>query len=180
VAASAAVIAAVASDMAAADAALSSDTSPAAAEGQSVPRQDRPDGDRGERSGRRSRRGGRRRRGRGDGSSAAAGAAALGAEGGVDEDSPRDDDGGDSRGDQAPREFTAAREDVPPAPTYEAPRVPEPRSFDFERPVAPPVAVEAPVTREPLPAAPSIATAVEPREWTPTPPTDAATPRNEP
>jgi ribonuclease E len=178
VAASSAVIAAVAGDMAAGDAALTNDPSTAVIEGQSAPRQDRPDGERGERGGRRSRRGGRRRRGRGDGSGAAAGAVALGVEGGADDDAS--DDGGDRGGDEAPREFTPARMDVSPAPAHEAPRVPEPRSFDFERPSVAPVVVEPPVSREPPPPAPSIATAVEPREWTPTPPTDAATPRNEP
>ena len=69
------------------------------------------------------------------------------------------------------------------APSYEAPRAPEPRSFDFDRPAAPPAPprdiAPAPATvvvREPAP----VPTASEPREWTPTPPTDVTTPRNEP
>ena len=45
-------------------------------------------------------------------------------------------------------------------------------------PPAPPreVAPAPVVVREPAP----VATASEPREWTPTPPTDVTTPRNEP
>jgi ribonuclease E len=191
VAAVPAVIAAVASDMNVVDA---SAAAPQMGDGQ----QQRPEGERSERTGRRSRRGGRRRRGRGDGggesfgaAAGAAGAAGAEGEGSFDQDPGGafgDDAGGsDETGSApAPRSFDAPREFVPapvvnaPPAGHEAPRVPEPRSFDFERPAAPPVAVEAPVTREPPPAAPSIATAVEPREWTPTPPTDAATPRNEP
>jgi hypothetical protein len=74
----------------------------------------------------------------------------------------------------APRsaEAPAVRE---PAPSFEPARAPEPRAFDFDRPAAPPPA-PVPVVREPAP----LASAAEPREWTPTPPTDAQTPRNEP
>jgi hypothetical protein len=70
---------------------------------------------------------------------------------------------------------------------FEAPRAPEPRSFDFGQPASPPPPPSAPprdaapvpapvVVREPAPSA----TASEPREWTPTPPTDVTAPRNEP
>jgi ribonuclease E len=92
------------------------------------------------------------------------------------------------------RDLTPTTTEQVPAPA--APREPEPRSFDFDRPappasVAPVAAVPAaparaepspvvrepkPVEREPVP----VATAAEPREWTPTPPTDSAAPRNEP
>jgi len=85
--------------------------------------------------------------------------------------------------------YAEPRESTPPS-SFEAPR--ESQSFDFERPAAPPPApphVEEPVIREPAPSrveAPVVheavppASPVEPREWTPTPATDAETPRNEP
>ena len=147
--------------------------------------ENRPDGVRperaeGERGPRRSRRGGRRRRrdggdgyGQGPGGDARGGGEAP-SEGGPAEGSS---DFGEP---QAPRE----------------PRVPEARSFDFSRPASsderpaqstpaftastyvPPAPREvAPPVRESMPAPP---TAVEPREWTPTPPTDTVTPRDEP
>jgi hypothetical protein len=88
-----------------------------------------------------------------------------------------------------PRAPETARESVAQASTpssaagFAAPRPPEPRSFDFGRPAAPPAAFvpaseagPAPVAREPA----QVATAAEPRGWTPTPPTDVATPRDEP
>ncbi|MDH5226188.1 MAG: Rne/Rng family ribonuclease, partial [Gammaproteobacteria bacterium] len=209
VTAAAGIVAAVASDMnAGVDTSVLS-TAPAGAEGQppQPQQQQRAEGERGERTGRRSRRGGRRRRGRGEGGGegygAAGAAGAAAAEGGFDDgpdgDAGGDDAGGDSRPSYEPaapsQAFDAPREFVPerapevarepqfasPAPSYEAPRTPEPRSFDFDRPSAPPVA-EPVAPREPAPApAPApIATAVEPREWTPTPATDVTTPRNEP
>ena len=185
VAAATAVVAAVANDMNTADASVA----PAMGDGQ----QQRPEGDRSERTGRRSRRGGRRRRGRSEGGEGYGAGAAAGAasEGNFDEGpggAGGDDAGGGDLADvapapqslDAPREFTAPQ----PAPSYEAPRAPEPRSFDFDRPAAPPAppappgeVAPAPVmVREPAP----VATASEPREWTPTPPTDVTTPRNEP
>ena len=207
VAAATAVVAAVASDMNTADASAA----PPMGDGQ----QQRPEGDRSERTGRRSRRGGRRRRGRGEGGGEGLGAGAVaGAAGEGSFDEGPGGEGGDDAGGsetagrapapqslnaprefdephwpepprpfaaiptpEAPREFTAP----PPAPSHEAPRAPEPRSFDFDRPAAPPAppgeVVPAPVVvREPAP----VATASEPREWTPTPPTDVTTPRNEP
>ncbi|MCX7054475.1 MAG: ribonuclease E/G, partial [Proteobacteria bacterium] len=182
VATATAVVAAVANDMNAADASVA----PPLGDGQ----QQRPEGDRSERTGRRSRRGGRRRRGRSDGGGEGyvAGAAAGAAGAGNFDEGPGSAGGDDAGGSDsvgrapapqsfdAPREFTAPA----PAPSYEAPRAPEPRSFDFDRPAAPPREVAptpAPiVVREPTP----VATASEPREWTPTPPTDATTPRNEP
>ena len=213
VATATAVVAAVASDMNTADAPVA----PPMGDGQ----QQRPEGDRSERTGRRSRRGGRRRRGRSDGGGEGFGAgAAAGAVGEGNFDDGPGGAGGDEAGDRdnagrapaplaldAPREFDAPRAPEPPrdfaanrapeapreftapppAPSYEAPRTPEPRSFDFDRPAAPPPPPPAPpremapapapvVVREPTP----VATASEPREWTPTPPTDATTPRNEP
>jgi fused signal recognition particle receptor len=119
---------------------------------------------------------------------------------GPDSDAGGDDAGGDSRPAYEPaapsQAFDAPREFVPerapevarepqfasPAPSYEAPRTPEPRSFDFDRPSAPVAEPVAPREAAPAPApAPApIATAVEPREWTPTPATDVTTPRNEP
>ncbi|MBK7904256.1 MAG: Rne/Rng family ribonuclease [Proteobacteria bacterium] len=209
-AAATSVVAAVANDMNTADASVPQPIG----DGQ----QQRPEGDRSERTGRRSRRGGRRRRGRGDGPAEGygAGAAAGAAGAGSLDDSPggegADDAGGsDSTGrapvpqsfdtprefdepgwPEPPREFAAIRAaEAPreiaapaPAPSHETSRAPEPRSFDFERPATPPAppappsdAAPAPVVvREPAP----VATASEPREWTPTPPTDATTPRNEP
>jgi ribonuclease E len=206
VAAATAVVAAVANDMNTADAPVA----PPMGDGQ----QQRPEGDRSERTGRRSRRGGRRRRGRSDsggegyGAGTAAGAAG---EGNLDE-SPGgaggdDAGGGDNAGFtpapqsfdastpsktfDAPREVAPAREpEAPrepqaPARSFDAPWPPEPRSFDFDRPATPPPPPPAPpreeppapvVVREPAP----VATASEPREWTPTPPTDVTTPRNEP
>jgi ribonuclease E len=187
VAAATAVVAAVANDMTAID------TSPASQMGDG--QQQRPEGDRSERTGRRSRRGGRRRRGRGDGGGegygAGAGAAAGAAGDGNFDEGPGGDGGNDAGGGDnagvtsAPQSLDAPRQfDAPRAPSDEAPRAPEPRSFDFDRPAAPPApsvppreAAPAPiVVREPTP----IATASEAREWTPTPPTDVTTPRNEP
>jgi ribonuclease E len=188
VATATAVVAAVANDMNAID------TSPAPQVGDG--QQQRPDGDRGERTGRRSRRGGRRRRGRGDGGSegygAGAGAAAGAAGEGNFDEGPGGDGGNDAGGSDnagfapAPQSFDAPRESTapPPALSHEAPRAPEPRSFDFDRPAAPPAPPALPrevtpapvVVREPTP----VATASEPRDWTPTPPTDVTTPRNEP
>jgi hypothetical protein len=87
----------------------------------------------------------------------------------------------------APREREYVPSPVIAAPRETpTPREPEVRSFDFDRPAASPPSpareaapTRAPVQeREPVPMA--TATAAEPREWTPTPPTDAATPRNEP
>jgi ribonuclease E len=209
VAAATAVVAAVANDMNTADVSVAQPTG----DGQ----QQRPEGDRSERTGRRSRRGGRRRRGRNEGGEGYAAGAAAGAasEGNFDAgpggaggddagggdnagftpapqslDAPREfdvprepeppRDFAATRAAEAPREFTAP----PPASSHEAPRAPEPRSFDFDRPAAPPppaapsreVAPGPVVVREPNP----VATASEPREWTPTPPTDVTTPRNEP
>ena len=165
VAAAAAVVAAVANDMTAVD------TSPAPQTGDG--QQQRPEGDRSERTGRRSRRGGRRRRGRGDGGgeSYGAGAAAGAASEGNFDEGPGGDGGNDAGG----------SDDAGSAP---APRAPEPRSFDFDRPAEPPAPPVPPrevapapiVVREPVP----VPTASEPREWTPTPPTDVTTPRNEP
>jgi ribonuclease E len=186
VAAATAVVAAVANDMNAADAPVA----PPMGDGQ----QQRPEGDRSERTGRRSRRGGRRRRGRSEGGEGYGAGAAVGtaSEGNFDEGPGGAGGdvagGGDNAGFtpasqslDAPREFDAPRA---PEPSYEAPRAPEPRSFDFDRPAAPPVPPAPPrevapgpvVVREPTP----VATASEPREWTPTPPTDTTTPRNEP
>jgi len=186
VAAATAVVAAVANDMNTADASVA----PPMGDGQ----QQRPEGDRSERTGRRSRRGGRRRRGRSEGGEGYGPGAAVGAasEGNFDEGpggaGGDEAGGGDNAGfTPAPQSLGAPREsDAPraPEPSYEAPRAPEPRSFDFDRPAAPPAppappreAAPAPVVvREPTP----VATASEPREWTPTPPTDVTTPRNEP
>ncbi len=141
-----AVVAAVASDMNVVDAAAAA---PQMGDGQ----QQRPEGDRSERTGRRSRRGGRRRRGRGDGGGegygAAAGAAGAAGEGGFDQgpggDFADDAGGSDASGSApAPQSFDAPREFVPAPPVdappavHEAPRDPEPRSFDFDRPAAPP------------------------------------------
>jgi len=186
VAAATAVVAAVANDMSTADASVA----PSMGDGQ----QQRPEGDRSERTGRRSRRGGRRRRGRSEGGEGYGAGAAVGAASESNFDEGPGDTGGDvaGRGDNAgfspapqsldaPREFDAPRA---PEPSHEAPRAPEPRSFDFDRPAAPPAPPEPPrevapapvVVREPTP----VATATEPREWTPTPPTDVTTPRNEP
>jgi ribonuclease E len=185
VAAATAVVAAVANDMNTADASAV----PPIGDGQ----QQRPEGDRSERTGRRSRRGGRRRRGRGEGGeSYGAGAAAGAASEGNFDEGPVGADADDTAGSStasftpappsfaAPREFTAA----PPAPSYEAPRAPEARSFDFDRPAAPPAPPAPPQAATPapvvVPAPTPAATASEPREWTPTPPTDVTTPRNEP
>jgi ribonuclease E len=103
---------------------------------------------------------------------------------------PRDDAG-------APRslESPSAAATEPP-PTYGASpsREPASRSFDFDRPAVPPATAAAPVPVSAPPSAPretapvaapvrereSVATASEPREWTPTPPTDTAPPRDEP
>jgi ribonuclease E len=177
----------------------------------------RAEGERGERSGRRSRRGGRRRRGRGEGggdfAAQAGGVAAVGADEAGDDDSgsyeaPRDiaDVGAvaeltrdrepmPSPVVSPPRTFEAPREEAPRAAAPAPSREPESRSFDFDRPVAPPPPPAPP--REPVaapaPAAPvappepvrerepaHVATAAEPREWTPTPPTDTPTSRSEP
>jgi len=85
---------------------------------------------------------------------------------------------GESSGETyAPPSTRESRPFVPQA--SEAPREPEVRSFDFDRPASPPPPPrEAPMppTRE----APPPATASEPREWTPTPPTDTTTARDEP
>ena len=78
------------------------------------------------------------------------------------------------------RPFEASHGDEPrPAQSVAAPppREPESRSFDFERPPSP-AASPPSHDREREPAA--VATAAEPREWTPTPPTDTPTPRSEP
>jgi ribonuclease E len=186
VAAATAVVAAIANDMNTADASAS----PPMGDGQ----QQRPEGDRSERTGRRSRRGGRRRRGRSEaGEGYSAGAAAGAASEGIFDEGPGgagadDAGGGDNAGfTPAPQSLAAPREfDAPraPEPSHAAPRAPEPRSFDFDRPAAPPAPPAPPsgvvhtpvVVREPTP----VATASEPREWTPTPPTDVTTPRNEP
>ncbi|HET7204093.1 MAG TPA: Rne/Rng family ribonuclease, partial [Steroidobacteraceae bacterium] len=169
---------------------------------QQPPRQDRTEGERGERGGRRSRRGGRRRRGgrgegTGEGFGAAGGAAgSLADGGGVDDDTvtleaPRDFGEPVS----APRAYEASSAPAPSAsapasgdmsPSPLSPREPESRSFDFDRPAPPPAAVTvssppSPPREAAAPPAPvPTATAAEPREWTPTPPTDAETPRNEP
>jgi ribonuclease E len=179
----AAAVAAVATDMSAGVDTAVVDTAPVGAEvqPQQSPQPPRTEGERGERTGRRSRRGGRRRRGRGEGFAAAGGAVA--GEGGMD--GGPDDDAGDDMGGSdsapafegpssrpsfaAPPEAVRESQPVPAtapssAPSIEAPRTPELRSFDFDRPAAPT----------------PIATASEPREWTPTPATDATTPRNEP
>jgi hypothetical protein len=109
-----------------------------------------------------------------------------------------------------PGSFDASQGDSsrPPQPGAASPaREPASRSFDFDRPAAAPVStpVTAPVhgaaeprdvgapgaasrdTGMPAPVAPprerepaTVATAVEPREWTPTPPTDTPTSRSEP
>lgn len=67
---------------------------------------------------------------------------------------------------ESPRPSLVAADASPSAVPAVAPavRIPEPRAFDFDRP------------SEPAP----VATASEPREWTPTPPTDAVAPRSEP
>ena len=161
VAAVPAVIAAVASDMNVVDATAAA---PQMGDGQ----QQRPEGERSERTGRRSRRGGRRRRGRGDGggegygAGAAAGAASAEGEGSFDQ-GPGGDFGDDAGGSDAsgsapaPQSFDAPREFVPAPPVdappavHEAPRDPEPRSFDFDRPAAPPPPPPAP-PREVAPA----------------------------
>jgi ribonuclease E len=94
---------------------------------------------------------------------------------------------GEPRQPEAPREYAPSPPPAPPREVTVAPeeprREPEVRSFDFDRPaVAPPAPapvareVAPPVAREPI----AVATASEPREWTPTPPTDSETPRNEP
>jgi hypothetical protein len=91
---------------------------------------------------------------------------------------------------------TSSAAAVEPPPTYGASpsREPASRSFDFDRPAASTSTTPAPVSaapslpRETTPSmAPvreresaSVATASEPREWTPTPPTDTAPPRDEP
>jgi hypothetical protein len=85
-----------------------------------------------------------------------------------------------------------------PPPTYGASpsREPASRSFDFDRPAVPTSTAAATVPVNAPPSAPretapstapvreresaSVATASEPREWTPTPPTDTAPPRDEP
>jgi len=181
VAAATAVVAAVASDMNAADASAT----PPLGDGQ----QQRPEGDRSERTGRRSRRGGRRRRGRGEGGGEGYGAgAAAGAagDGGLDE-GPGGEGGEPSRDVEVTHAPEAPRELPATARSFDAPWPPEPRSFDFDRPAAPTpppappreeASAPAPVVREQVPV--PVATASEPREWTPTPPTDVTTPRNEP
>jgi ribonuclease E len=70
---------------------------------------------------------------------------------------------------EAPRE--PIRDSAPPT------REPESRSFEFDRSASPAPVREPSVQRE---APPPAATATEPREWTPTPPTDTTTARNEP
>jgi len=208
--AAAAVVAAVANDMnAGVDSAVAVEASPGLGDGQ----QQRPEGDRSERTGRRSRRGGRRRRGgRGEAGSegygAAGAAAGVAGEAGFDEGPADADDGGgddESRGAEramfeapapspvidTPRESVSAQvTEAPaqapaPARSFHAPWPPEPRAFDFDQPAAAPTPPPAPpreatpvdpVVREPAP----VATATEPREWTPTPATDVETPRNEP
>ncbi|MDH5274388.1 MAG: Rne/Rng family ribonuclease, partial [Gammaproteobacteria bacterium] len=205
VATATAVVAAVANDMKTGDASVA----PPMGDGQ----QQRPEGDRSERTGRRSRRGGRRRRGRSDGGGEGYGAgAAAGAAGAGNFDEGPGGEGGDDAGgsDKAgagpapqsfdasapsqmfdsPREFAPAREpEAPrerqaPARSFDAPWPPEPRAFDFDRPAAPPPPPAPPREEAPAPVvvreATPIATASEPREWTPTPPTDVTTPRNEP
>jgi ribonuclease E len=214
---------------AAASETLAGETPALMGESAQASRTDAERGDRGERGGRRSRRGGRRRRGRGEGGggegAGQAGAAAVGAagDGGYDDsgsdEAPRDlaDFGAASDASErepmpspvlgAPRTFEASPGDSSrPAQSVAEPPAREPasRSFDFDRPAAPPVSPQVDDAAEPRDvgaqgaasrdagapapvAAPArerepatVATAVEPREWTPTPPTDTPTSRSEP
>jgi ribonuclease E len=131
----------------------------AAIDAAATPRTDRPDRPEGERGGRRSRRGGRRRRREGGG------------EAGV-----RDSGGGEAEGSDAPGDAPAS----------------ESRSFDFEREPSsqaprPVEAAPAPRPLELTPPTPSAAPPAppvvhEPREWTPSPPSDVTreAPRSEP
>jgi ribonuclease E len=141
-------------------------TGPSPAEGQRPVPSERPEGERGERTGRRSRRGGRRRR------------REPGETSGGDQRPGNDSfDGVDTS--QAPAaalapESSPAREFAPPR---DMPR-PQPGSFDFER--VPERAAER--TPAPLAALPVVRAPHEVQEWTPSPPSDAtrAEPRNEP
>jgi len=143
------------------------DTSAGPIDSQQAGQTERPEGDRGERTGRRSRRGGRRRR-----------------------REPGDTPGGEQRpengsfeggGAQSPAPAFASAPDSSPARESVPPRdMPPPQagSFDFER--VPERAAER--TQAPPAAVPIVRPLHEVQEWTPTPPSDAtrAEPRNEP
>jgi len=131
-----------------------------------TPRTDRPDRPDGERGGRRSRRGGRRRRRDGGG------------EAGVREGAGGEADSPESFGDEATsesRSFDFERESSSQpqqARSVEAPPAPRPADIAPVREAAP-----APVVTPP-----AVPVTHEPREWTPSPPSDATrdAPRSEP
>jgi hypothetical protein len=87
---------------------------------------------------------------------------------------PRDLEPG-SRFADSPRPVEPAREPEVPSFDFEPPAPVPPREA-APQPMPPREAAPQPVVHEP----PPVATASEPREWTPTPPTDTATPRSEP
>jgi len=136
-------------------------------EGQQAEQPVRPEGERGERTGRRSRRGGRRRR-REPGET-------FGGEQ-RPENGSVEDGGAPSQApaSESAADFSPARESAPPRDTPP----PQPGSFDFER--VPERAAER--AQAPPAALPIVRPPHEVQEWTPTPPSDAtrAEPRNEP
>jgi ribonuclease E len=150
---------------------------------------ERPEGERGERTGRRSRRGGRRRR-RDPGEASAGGEQRGDSPGSADSNASQSAERGaavrsepipteaQARPGTVPEQSTPAAPAIPQAPAYTAPSPaagsPRPGAFDFEhRP--------EPVRYEPPPL-PVVRPPHDVQEWTPAPPNDATreAPRDEP